>query len=120
MKSYSHIRSKSDTDFNFDKTSLDITHYNLKQFREDTNKDSTITRKASSNSNSLSRKRKQSSFLTGKRKFFTNQFQNSNIIENIELFFNNFLVKIIKFKKKYDQAIIEKYIASQKFYLIYY
>ena len=35
MKSYSHIRSKSDTDFNFDKTSLDITHYNLKQFRED-------------------------------------------------------------------------------------
>ena len=32
-------------------------------------------------------------------------------------FFNNFLVKIIKFKKKYDQAIIEKYIASQKFYL---
>ena len=25
MKSYSHIRSKSDTDFNFNKTSLDTT-----------------------------------------------------------------------------------------------
>lgn len=86
MKSYSHIRSKYDTDFNFDKTSLDITHYNLKQFREDTNKDSTITRKASSNSNSLSRTRKQSSFLTGKRKFFTNQFKNTKAIENMDFF----------------------------------
>ena len=86
MKSYSHIRSKSDTDFNFDKTSLDITlllqeklHLTLTLYHEHA-------------SSPLFSQGKENSLLINLRTL--------RLLKIWIFFFNNFLVKIIKFKKK--------------------
>lgn len=117
MKCYSHIRSKSDTDFHYTKNSLDITHYNLKLFREEYKSDSSsLKRKTSSNCHYLV-PRKNSNLLATRKKYFSNQFKNQGQIENFEIFFNNYLIKVVRFKKKYDQVIFDRHIGNQKFFL---
>lgn len=117
MKCYSHIRSKSDTDFQHNKNSLDITHYNLKLFREEYKSDSSNSkRKTSSNSHYLL-PRQNSNLIATRKKYFSNQFKNQNQVENFEVFFNNYLIKVVRFKKKYDQIIFDRYINNQKFFL---
>ena len=75
MKCYSHIRSKSDTDFHYNKNSLDITHYNLKLFREEYKSDSSNSkRKTSSNSHYLL-PRQNSNLIATRKKYYSNVYK---------------------------------------------
>ena len=104
MKIHTHVRGKSDTDYNLDKKYLDNIHYNLKHLRETPNQSGDSTKDVRSY-------HMKSIFISlfyfiieffykkqSVRKFRTIQLNNNNNNENFEEVFISFLIKIIKLK----------------------
>ena len=113
MQLYRHVRGKSDTDFYSDKTYLDNIHYNMISYKkplEENILDSdseTTTINSGRNKKKLGVKRGVSIIEN------TTDFQISDIEEE----FNQFIIKVLLFKKNFDDGVIEGFVTSQKVYL---
>jgi hypothetical protein len=104
-----HIRGKSDTDFFTDKRYLDNIHYNIKSFKspiQKKNKNEVDTL----NGNGLKIKKKSV------KRYSVDFIPNVQYI-NIEEDFNEFLIKVLLFKKHFDYKVIQNFIRSEKTFL---
>ena len=113
MQLYRHVRGKSDTDFYSDKTYLDNIHYNM------------ISYKKPLEENTLEPDLEITTINSGRNKKKLGVKRGVSIIENttnfqisdIEEEFNQFIIKVLLFKKNFDDEVIEGFVTSQKVYL---
>ena len=104
-----HIRGKSDTDFFTDKRYLDNIHYNIKSFKSPIQKKNK-NEVDSLNGNGLKIKKKSV------KRYSVDFIPNVQYI-NIEEDFNEFLIKVLLFKKHFDYKVIQNFIRSEKTFL---
>ena len=111
MKLYKHIRGKSDTDFFIDKKYLDNIHYNMKVYKK-TNPEEVLFSDVESTTYNQGKNKKNSAL-----KRFSEEYPSNIQIYDIEEEFNQFLIKVLLFKKNFDEDVFDRYISSQKNYL---
>ena len=142
MKIYRHIHSKSDTDFNNDKSHLDNTHFALKVLLNSKPPPSTTTlsRKKTFSSSKQPTRKTSTHFTVIQKRILTNQLNdkynvysnnnnnnnsnngssNSNSSDdnnNLEMLFVLFLIKIIRLKQAYDKDLLGLKLTNQKLYI---
>ena len=111
MQLYRHVRGKSDTDFFSDKNYLDNVHYNMLSYKKRLQENILESDLEINTCNSGRNKKK----LGVKRLSLEN---NTNVeISDIEEEFNQFIIKVLLFKKNFDDEVIEGFATSQKVYL---
>ena len=115
---YHHIHSKSDTDFNNDKFTLDNAHFTLKAFINNQKNSFGTSRKKSFTSSKTPTRRNSNQFTITQKRIISNQFRKGNNYEisneTIESFFIVYFLMILKLKKTYDKALINIKLTGQK------
>ncbi len=112
MQIYRHVRGKSDTDFYTDKTYLDNIHYNMLSYKKPF-EENTLDPDLEIKTINSGRNKKKFGVKRFSNPVYTSNFQISDIEEE----FNQFIIKVLLFKKHFDDEVIEGFITSQKVYL---
>ena len=111
MKLYKHIRGKSDTEFYIDKKYLDNVHYNMKIYKN-SNPEELPTSDLEITSYNQGKNKKH----LGVKRYSAEYVPNTQIYD-IEEEFIQFVIKVLLFKKNFDEDVFDRFITSQKTYL---